>query len=626
LAFLSASVVAQIGDIVGDEEIKERTGSSILDDSTKQIYGPTTSKYTFERNIKYNLPQYWAIDTSVYNRHRYHFLDREENYYQDQGNIGTPTISIFPMAPQRIGATSGFTLYDLYAVGPEDIRYFDTKSPYSNFSIVWGGEGRARTDVVYARNIDERSGFGFDFRGLFIDKQISRTRRGDRNADVIEYNLNGHYATKNGKYRALGNFIRNRHEVEEYGGVLIESDSSIEAFFDENRIESLQEVSTEELRTNYHLYHQYQLKDQLQIYHSYDRYKQQNDFLSDEGDDDYFGFIELDSLPIKDRSKIVYRQHELGVKGDFGKTFYNFYYKARDVDFDYKWIDADTIGLETEFLENYLGFNLRFGNDSLSYIEAYGEAEAKGNFKLGGSIKNSWFFAEGVSVRRQPTFAEQAYRGRHDRWVNDFDSPITTTVKSGLNFKLGRLRLAPSATYSLFSNYIYFSDEGGNEFRPVAPVQASGDISLISGQLGFHVDFFKILSLKSSIVYSQVSGGSSDAVQIPELFTNTQLSASGISFEGNLEWHVGFDVHWKSEYFGYRYDPAIMQYYVQDDVEIPAFPIVDFFANGKINRGRFFFKVNNLYELINGTGYFATPGYPGQSTVLDFGFDWSFYD
>ena len=71
-----------------------------------------------------------------------------------------------------------------------------------------------------------------------------------------------------------------------------------------------------------------------------------NDYLGDPIDDSYFGFVELDSTPVKDRSKIVYRQHELGVKGDFGKTFYNFYYKIKDIDYDYKWIDPDTIGLE----------------------------------------------------------------------------------------------------------------------------------------------------------------------------------------------------------------------------------------------------------------------------------------
>ena len=274
-AMVSSPLFAQIPQINTEEERDVRRGSSILDDSTKQIYGPTTSRFTYERNIKFNLPQYWTIDTAIWDMHKYHFLARENNYYQDQGNIGTPTVSVFPLTQQVIGATAGYTLYDLYQLTPEKVKYYDTKSTYSKFGIVWGGGGRAKTDVTYARNIDERAGFGFDFQGLFIDKQISRAGRGDRNTQGVRYNLNGHYATRNGKYRAIGNFVRNRHEVEEYGGVLIDGDSTIAAFFDDNRSESLTESRTVELRTNYHLYHQYKLTDLLQVYHSYDRYKQQ---------------------------------------------------------------------------------------------------------------------------------------------------------------------------------------------------------------------------------------------------------------------------------------------------------------------------------------------------------------
>jgi hypothetical protein len=31
-------------------------------------------------------------------------------------------------------------------------------------------------------------------------------------------------------------------------------------------------------------------------------------------------------------------------------------------------------------------------------------------------------------------------------------------------------------------------------------------------------------------------------------------------------------------------------------------------------------------QAITGEGWFPTPYYPGQSNVVDFGFDWSFYD
>jgi len=621
---------AQIIDVDEGKEVEERKGSSILDDSTKQIYGPTTSRYTYEANIKYNNPHYRYIDTSIVDLHKYQFVVEKEMLYTNLGNIGTPANSIFPLQPNQVGRSSGFNMFDLYFRGPDEIKYYDTKSPYSRFKIIWGGQGRAITEVNYARNIDPRSGFGFEYRGLFIDKQIQRSGRGDRNTRGTYYNLHGHYATKNGKYRVMGNFIRNYHFVNEYGGILTEPGDPLLAYFDENRQLSLTTAENNELRTNYHLYHQYKLNDQIQFYHEYDRYKQQNDYIDQlDTTSTYFDFIEVDSSDVKDRSKIVYRKHEIGLKGDIGKTFYNFYYKYRDIDYTYKYLTTDTIpGLESQVGESYGGVKLRFGNDSISYVEAFGEYMQGGNFKLGGSIQNNWFFANGITSQSEPSYVHQAYRGSHDVWVNDFDPTLFTKLEAGLNVELGPVKLKPSVSNTLLGNYIYFKETPADTLgiQTVLPEQALSDINILAPSLGVEVRFLKNFKFKSTVIASNVSGGSADAVNLPDIYARGQLVYEDISFEGNLEWRLGFDAYWKSTYFANGYDPAAMQFYLQNNFEVEAFPLIDFFLDAKINRGRFFLKLNNIYEIFSETGYFATPEYPGQTTIFDFGFDWSFYD
>ena len=89
---------------------------------------------------------------------------------------------------------------------------------------------------------------------------------------------------------------------------------------------------------------------------------------------------------------------------------------------------------------------------------------------------------------------------------------------------------------------------------------------------------------------------------------------------------LGVDFHWKSEYYALGYDPAIRQFYNQNTFKPQDFSIIDVFLNGKIKRARIFLKYNNLIQAFTGQGYFLTPYYPGQRNVLDFGFDWSFYD
>ena len=616
---------AQIPNL-GEEERQERTGSSILDDSTKQVYGPTTSSFTFLPNIKYNKTHYWNIDTTILDWHRFQFPLQFNNTYQDLGNIGTAISSIYPLAPTVIGASSGFTLYDVYATDSDEVKYFDTRSPYSRFKIIWGGQGRSVTEATYTRNINPRSNFFFDYKGLFIDKQIGRSGRGDRNVEGINYSFGGNFGTKDGRYQAYGNFRRNNHSVDDYGGVLVEDVNVMELFFDEDRQPSLNDAETIELRRNYQLYHQFMVREGFQLYHEFNHHSQQNDFNTVEANDVFFDeVVEIDTLR-RNRSKMVYSQQEVGVKGDFGKSFYNFYYKLKNIDFDYSFLDGDTVGVETGVLENYVGFTLRFGNDSVSYIETYGEYLLDGNFKLGGSIRNNWFEAEGSTALTQPTFVQQAYLGRHDLWVNNFDDPVTTQLRGRLKLALGPVSIQPGASYTLLNNYIYFRQGSTGEPRDLGPVQASSAVSVLTGEVGLSLGFLDHMNFNSQVIYSNVTGGSADAVQLPDIFANAQIYYKRISFGGNLDWQLGFDIHWRSAYFANGYDPAIMQFFVQEEFEVPSFPVVDIFFNGKINRGRFFFKYNNLYELFNGTGYFTAPRYPGQSSILDFGVDWSFYD
>jgi hypothetical protein len=71
---------------------------------------------------------------------------------------------------------------------------------------------------------------------------------------------------------------------------------------------------------------------------------------------------------------------------------------------------------------------------------------------------------------------------------------------------------------------------------------------------------------------------------------------------------------------------VIQQFYQQQAFESPAFPLIDLFLNFKIKRARVFVKYNNVLKLFSSYGNIPTPYYPGMRNVIDFGFDWSFYD
>ena len=97
-------------------------------------------------------------------------------------------------------------------------------------------------------------------------------------------------------------------------------------------------------------------------------------------------------------------------------------------------------------------------------------------------------------------------------------------------------------------------------------------------------------------------------------------------FNNHLDVQIGVDFHWKSSYFDLAYDPAIQQFYTQEDVSTPSFPLTDIFFNGRMKRGRFFIKYNNIVQAFTKSGYLPTPVYPGQRNILDFGFELLLFD
>ncbi|HEU5293030.1 MAG TPA: putative porin, partial [Cyclobacteriaceae bacterium] len=145
-------------------------------------------------------------------------------------------------------------------------------------------------------------------------------------------------------------------------------------------------------------------------------------------------------------------------------------------------------------------------------------------------------------------------------------------------------------------------------------------------ELNFSLWFTKHVNLNSQILYTKILENSEDAIQVPDLLVNAQLSYTSIWFNDNLDFQAGVDMHWHQAYFAPSYDPVIQQFYVQQGFQVPAVPVLDLFLNAKIRRARIVVKYNNFLMMFRDYGNIPTPYYPGIRNIIDFGFDWSFYD
>jgi len=97
-------------------------------------------------------------------------------------------------------------------------------------------------------------------------------------------------------------------------------------------------------------------------------------------------------------------------------------------------------------------------------------------------------------------------------------------------------------------------------------------------------------------------------------------------FNRKMHVQLGIDLHWKSSYFAYNYDPATQQFFLQNELEVPNYLVADIFFNFQLIRGLVFLKVINVLEGLQAEGYQATPFYPGQGRGIDLGVKWLFFD
>lgn len=620
-------VVASLASWAQDDEPGSRVGSSIIDDSTKNVYGPTTSLYFYESDFFRNDFRLHTLDTSAWNFHRFNYVQRNNNFYQDLGNIGTAIRPIFTEVQETIGATPGFTAYDLYW-NTETVKYYNTKSPYANVKWVLGGKGRSYARITFTRNINPRWNAGFDYRILQIDKITARRSKGDRTTKSNYFDFFTSFQSKDSLYSLFFNARRDFIQVDENGGVQVDPDNFkySDLFLTQNNSTWLTEAESNDKRGSLHLFHQLNLASGLQLYHTSDLYRQINRFNDTNPTNDYYDFIVVDSAKTRDRTEFKSFRNEVGVKGSFFKAFYNGYAALRQYSIDYKYIYENNFFLDTKKVEPYVGGRIGLQLDSLVEVKGWAEWMLDDRYMIQGSIKTKWFEAAAKRSVSTPAFVPQAYRGSHDLWINRFGNTEGTELKGNLIYESKRFSIYPGVRFSTFRNYIFFKEDTSAVGQQVLPYQTSGYQTWVSPELTISLTLFKHLTLKGQGIYTRVLENSDDAMQFPELFVNGQLAYADIWFNGNFDFQAGIDVHWKSSYYAPGYDVTTQQFYTQQRFLAPSFPVIDIFLNVRIKHARIFLKYNNSLMLFSNYGNVPTPFYPGIRNLIDFGFDWSFFD
>jgi hypothetical protein len=606
---------------VNPEEEEQQDGRRpLLDDSTRQVYGPKTSLFYFERDLKRNRLQLYEQDTALTNFHNYDPVAKGGWKYQDLGNIGSAAKPVYYEIPEMIGLRSGFQAYDLYYNDPINRRYFDTKSPFTEMSAFFGGGNRNMLDLTFARNVNPRWNVGFELHTQRVRKTLNPVARDDHMAEQNAYSLHTNYRSENGKYWLLGSFSRMRHVVNEIGGIIPpEVDSTSLYFTYEDAKIWLHNSRARDLRQDYHVSHEYKLGNGLQLYHTLDRRNQNVVFDSNLNTDDSL-FFNKERLNGQDTTRNVSDfaewRNEFGVKGSYKGFYYNAFTKIRNGRMESPFFPDR----KEAFNEVFIGGEL-IGKISEKWsLSADGEYLIPGAFRIHGLFISPWLELEYTKALYKPTSQQQIYYGNHYQWENDFDNIGVDQVKGRIKLDFNKISLRPNLTINRVNNYVFF-----NEDR--IATQATGEAFMFMPGLIANMQVGKNFRWDSEVIFTEISGEGADNFRIPQLYANTRFYFDGPMFNENVFVQLGIDVRYKSSYYADAYNPSFQQFYLQNSFEVYAYPVADLFLDFRINRTRVLFKYNHLNAgMLNRDGYFVTPDYTGYRSFLDLGITWYLFD
>ncbi len=635
--------------------IRQEARAQILDDSTQQVYGPQTTQYFTERDIFEETGKKHYVDTTLEGFHQYTEKAEANHRFVNMGSFGTALRPVYYEAPRQIGTRLGISPYQPFAFTPENVRYFDTKSPFTHAYYVQGNTGDQMIHFMFSRSVNERWGLGFHYVRLNSNFLFG----GDNNeivSDHIRLAAHTSFQSKNRRYHLLYHYAHLNQPIEETGGVLLNPQLPENGIFAFREADANLGNSAEswQSQNNQHLYHQYRLDTAFTLYHILD-IKRQRDIYTDRALGQNVDFYPPAQEPVQiangtepiflpvfnfndeettgEGTTFRFYQNQFGIKGKLGKGFnYSAYFKNRIYNWDSDY-EGDTlivlnpdstineeasiqgVSFRLNGIENFIGGQLFYQFNDSARLAVEAELSVGRDYRIEGIFYNKNLQAGIRSVLYSPTLLQRRYVSNHFLWDKSYSNTLVNEGFGGIELKFNNLRLNPYGSYKVINNYIYFD-------TLAEPQQADEVIQIF--QAGLNLDYsLWVFRTRNQLVYTTNLGA--DLIRVPDLLINSRVYCQDCFLKKYLESQIGIEMHFKSAYFTDAYMPVTKQFHLQDFIQRESYAVIDVFLNFKIKRFRGFLKFSHLNQLPE-DGYITTAIYPGQPRAFTFGISWMFFN
>ena len=598
-----------------------KSGRAALDDSTKLIYGPKTMSYFVEEDVLNGRGVKSSVDTSLNLFHRYLFQERASFLTANLGNEGTAVRNIFVKRPDQIGTQLGYTAFMPYAFKTDEVKYYQTKSPYSDVEYYLGAGGQTRLNFTFSRNVDSLWNIGFEIQRQVSDKFLTDQKFKTGNQTLTEQwgvILQTNFRTRNNRYRLLSHFNYFDHLVQDQGGIQLLNGldpTTALKYTDNGALFSNSGAQTTDAFIKFHFYHEFIGFKGLQFFQRIDvenrtaKFKDK-DFLTNLSTLYYPKNFTQQTDSLYNENQWQSYAHQTGIKGIFRGFTYRTYFKQRYWD-----VNNPMAGLRKNRLENYVGLFLQQKfNDKIDFT-ADAEYLLGSDYRLQANFISPFFQVKTSRTSISPSVAQNWAYNASFRWDKSFENILFDELTGSIELKNKNLYFRPTATIQRIAKYVYFD-------TLVTARQTATAIGVF--RTGFSAGGTYKRFEWSTLVLANTKTGP-DVIRMPSLVANANF-ALNVQYKKLLYMQFGVDLQHQSAYYADAYMPVMQQYHLQDRYEIPAFLQADPYVSLRINRVRLFFKMQNVTQGLLNSNYYTAYLHPAMGRSFGFGVRWLLFD
>ena len=594
------------------------------------------------------------LDTSLTNVQNFSPLLQPEHPTINNGNLGLAAAPMLYEPSKRIGYDVGFHALDYYAVSPEDIKFYEARTQYTNLYFVTSGQKEQIFRGTHSQNINKNLNIGFNF-NRSDNQGIYAKQRGDNlNIDLFSW-----YRSPSKRYNLWATVIFNTMRAYENGSLVQKN------IFEDSYKKISRDAEQVKLKTARNLYRKNTVFLKQTYYvgridsaavgsdvalptnkvaytlsynnDSYNFDKDEDDpynvlpvgiasptFTKDSTHVQHIGNEFIYSFFLRGKNKSVVKNElkiDAGIRHDFYKQQYAGFKDERST------YERSEMTYQNITLLGEGGYRLSTNVDVNLNVQQILQGENAGDYLYEGKSKILLSKSIGrielgaYAQNQSPAKLFNYYHGNHYKWgyLNFNNTKIANASFTYVNDKLD---FSAGAKYFLTSNYLYFGADSANGSNAILPKQAAADISLIRIEVSKKWRFGSFV-LENFLAYQKTDQKS--ILRTPEFYTYNSFYLDRTLFKV-LKTNVGVDIRYNTAYANYSYSPATGQYYVGDDLVFKTTPVVDFFAKANLKRTNLFLKYSYANQGFPLNGYYTVNRYPMQDALLKFGVSWNFYD